>query len=198
MNSRLLFCKEFLKHPRQIGALLPSSHFLERRIIDAAGIYSAKTIIELGPGTGGTTRAILNAAPSDARLLCIEVNPLLHDLVHGIKDERLIVHLGDGRRLQELLSLYRLGNPDVVVSGIPFSTMSNTSGFQIVAGIFSVLAPGGCFVAYQVSKRVAVLCRPFLGQEQMEMELFNIPPMRVFRWVKNDNSLSDRVGCVAA
>jgi len=188
MDGRLTFCKEFLKHPRQIGSIIPSSPFLERRIVDAARVHSAKTIVELGPGIGGTTRAILRAAPSNARLLCIEVNPHLHALVHCIDDDRLIVHLGDGRGLQEILSLYRLDSPDVVISGIPFSTMSSISGSQIVEEIFTVLAPGGCFVAYQVSKRVATLCRPLLGQEQMELELFNIPPMRVYRWEKNYNS----------
>jgi phosphatidylethanolamine/phosphatidyl-N-methylethanolamine N-methyltransferase len=184
MDGRLTFCKEFLRHPRQIGSLIPSSHFLERRIVDAARIHSAKTIVELGPGIGGTTRAILGAASSDARLLCIEVNAHLRALVHSIEDDRLIVHLGDGRGLQEILSLYRLGSPDVVISGIPFSTISSTSGSQILEEIFSVLAPGGCFVAYQVSKRVATLCRPLFGQEHMELELFNIPPMRVYRWEK--------------
>ncbi|KAF0216013.1 MAG: phospholipid N-methyltransferase-like [Geobacteraceae bacterium] len=185
--GRLTFCKEFLKHPRQIGSIIPSSRFLERRIVDAARIHSAKTIVELGPGIGGTTRAILHAAPSNARLLCIEVNPYLHALVQRIEDDRLIAHLGDCRGLQEILSLYRLGSPDIVISGIPFSTMSIAAGSQILGEIFSVLAPGGVFVAYQVSKRVASLCWPLLGREQMELELFNIPPMRVYRWEKNFN-----------
>jgi hypothetical protein len=41
-------------------------------------------------------------------------------------------------------------------------------------------------VAYQVSKRVASLCRPFLGTGQMEVELLNIPPIRIYQWAKSD------------
>jgi hypothetical protein len=55
----------------------------------------------------------------------------------------------------------------------------------VVKAIFSLLAPNGRFVAYQVSKRVADLCRPILGAGQMEIEILNIPPVRVYQWEKN-------------
>jgi len=185
IDSRLALFQEFLKHPRQIGSVISSSHFLECRIVETAGIGSAKTIVELGPGMGGTTRAILRAMAQHSKLLSIEKNPYLHTLVSRIKDDRLIAHLGDAGGLKEILSNYGLYAPEVFISGIPFSTMSQGSGSQIVETISSVLAPGGRFVAYQVSKRVAFLCRPILGPGQMEVELFNIPPLRVYRWKKN-------------
>ena len=185
IDGRFTFFQEFLKHPLQVGSVIPSSRFLERRIIEAAEINSAKTIIELGPGSGGTTRAILRAMPQDAELLSIELNPHLYALVSRIKDDRLIAHLGNAHGLEEILSRYGISAPEVVISGIPFSTMSPTSGSEILESISSVLSPGGRFVAYQVSKCVASLCPPFLGPWQMNVELFNIPPMRVYRWEKN-------------
>ena len=81
--------------------------------------------------------------------------------------------------------MYGIGSLDVVISGIPFSTMSHSSGSQVLEAISSLLAPNGRFVAYQVSKRVSTLCRPFLGTGQMVVELVNIPPMRVYKWEKN-------------
>ena len=183
-NGRFAFFQEFLRHPRQIGSIIPSSRFLERRIVEAAGINSAKTIVELGPGTGGTTRAILHAMGPNARLLCIEINPRFHFLVSRIEDHRLIVHLGSAVGLAEILALYGLDFPDVLISGIPFSTMSHTTGSLIMEGISSVLVPGGRLVAYQVSSRVATVCKPFLGPGQMAVQLLNIPPMRIYRWRK--------------
>ena len=94
MNGQFVFFQEFLKHPLQIGSIIPSSSFLERRILEIAGICSAKTIVELGPGTGGMTKAILRAMPQHARLLSIEINPHFHALVSSIEDDRLIAHLG--------------------------------------------------------------------------------------------------------
>lgn len=185
INGRLALFQEFLKHPCQIGSVISSSRFLEFRIVESAGIGSAKTIVELGPGTGRTTRAILKAMTPRSKLLSIERNPHLHSLVNRIEDDRLITHLGNADDLMQILSIYGIDTPEVLISGIPFSTMSHASGSRIVETISSVLAPGGRFVAYQVSKRVAYLCRPILGPGKMEVELFNLPPHRVYRWEKN-------------
>lgn len=185
MDGRFAFFQEFLRHPLQVASIIPSSRFLERRVVATAGVHCARTIVELGPGTGGTTRAILHAMGQKARLLSIEINQHLHTLVCRIQDDRLIAHLGNAQELSQIISMYRLGSPEVVISGIPFSTLSHTSGSQILKAISSTLSPGGCFVAYQVSKRVASVCRPFLGKGQVEIHFLNIPPLRVYRWEKN-------------
>lgn len=185
INGRFAFFQEFLKHPLQIGSIIPSSRFLERRILEAAAIVSAKTIVELGSGTGGTTRAILRAMPQHAKLLSIEINPHFHTLVSSIEDDQLIAHLGNACELKEIISMYGLCAPEAIISGIPFSTMNHSKGSQVIEAISSLLAPNGRFVAYQVSKRVVSLCRPFLGSEQIMVELLNIPPTRIYTWEKN-------------
>ncbi len=185
LDGRFAFFQEFLKHPRQIGSIIPSSRFLEQRILDAAGIAEVKTVVELGSGTGGTTRAILRAMPQNAKLLSIEINPHFHTLVSRIQDNRLIAHLGDACRLKEIISQHGLGAPEALISGIPFSTMKQSEASQVIEAISSLLASNGRFVAYQVSNRVETLCRPLLGSGRMTVELLNIPPMRVYKWDKN-------------
>jgi phosphatidylethanolamine/phosphatidyl-N-methylethanolamine N-methyltransferase len=180
------FFWEFLKHPLQIGSVIPSSRFLEQRLVKTAGIASARTIVELGAGTGGTTRAILRAMPLDARLLSIEINAHFYRLLKGIEDQRLIAHFGNACDLRELLSSCGLGAADAIISGIPFSTMSRSVGAEILATIASALSPKGRFVAYQVRDRIASLCEPSLGTPQVELELLNVPPIRVFAWEKPD------------
>jgi phospholipid N-methyltransferase len=185
VNGRLVFLQEFLRHPFQIGSIIPSSRFLERRIVEAARVASANVVVELGPGTGGTTRALLRTMPQHATLLSIEINPHFHALVSKIEDRRLIAHLGSAGDLAQILSTYDLGAPEAIVSGIPFSTMSRDAGSQILEAVSSSLADNGYFVAYQVSNRVATLSEPYLGRGQTETELRNIPPMRVYQWDKN-------------
>ncbi len=184
MNGRLCFFREFLKHPLEIGSIIPSSRFLERRIVEASGVASARVIIELGPGIGGVTRAILRTMPQRARLLSIEINPNFHGLVSKIEDDRLTTHLGSASGLREIIAQYDLDPPDAIISGIPFSTMDRDTGTQIVAAVSSVLPPNGRFVAYQVKDQVAELCQPFLGPWRTSIELRNIPPMRIFQWEK--------------
>lgn len=183
-DERLKFLQGFLKRPQQVGSVIPSSRYLERRVLERAGVERARTVVELGPGTGGTTRAILRALPREGRLLCVELNP---DFVRVLKtnpDPRLLVHEGGAQDLAEILASYDLPAPETVISGIPFSTMSTALGLSIVETVRGVLAPGGCFVAYQVRGRVGELGREVFGPARIRLELRNLPPMRVYRWEK--------------
>jgi len=184
VDGQMLFARQFLRNPMQVASLVPSSRFLMRRIVTAAAVDRAALVVELGPGTGGTTRAILEALPPRGKLLAIEVNPDLHHAVSTIPDDRLIAHQGDACDLPEILSGYGLGNADAVVSGIPFSTIGRAVGQRIAAAIADALAADGRFVAYQASGRVAELCRPHFGAPRVHTELLNLPPMRVFRWAR--------------
>lgn len=184
-NGHLLFAQQFLRHPLQIGSIIPSSPFLERRVIAAADLAGADVVVELGAGTGGMTQAMLRALPPGARLLSIEINPRFHAQVSRIDDDRLIAHLGSAADIRRIAADHGLAAPDAVVSGIPFSTMSEAIGARIIAEVAAVLADTGRFVAYQFSPRVAALTRPVLGRPEVDMELVNFPPMRVFRWAKS-------------
>lgn len=187
VQDRAIFFREFLRHPRQIGSVVPSSRFLEKRVVLAGNIGSARSVVELGPGTGGITRAILAALPAKASLLSLDINPLFCDRIRRIQDGRLAVHCGAALELEQALAGRGLAHPDVVVSGIPFSTMGPESGTDLLDLIARLLPPGGRFVAYQVRDSVAGLTNPRLGEAQISLELLCIPPQRVFRWEKNSN-----------
>jgi phosphatidylethanolamine/phosphatidyl-N-methylethanolamine N-methyltransferase len=192
MKDRLVFLRGFLKHPRQVGSVIPSSRFLERRIAQLAAVSTAATVVELGPGTGGTTRALLRAMRPDAKLLAIEINTEFHPFLKRIDDTRLTVHAGGAEQLREALARYGLPAPDAVISGIPFSTMSPKLARHIMESLSEALAPGGRFVAYQVRDRVGHLGRPYFGPARVEVELLNIPPVRVFQWQKNGTPVISR------
>ena len=178
-----------MKRPRQVGSIIPSSRFLERRIVRCAELRHASTVVELGPGTGGTTRALLRAMGPDARLLVIEINRRFAQLIRNtIHDPRLFVYHGNASRLGEILAEHELGAPEVVLSGIPFSTMPDAAGVEILQTVHDSLAPRGRFVAYQVRDRVETLGRKVFGHARIQTELLNVPPMRVFCWDKRDGA----------
>lgn len=180
----LAFIKGFLKNPAGVSSVMPSSRFLERRVIDRAGVANAQLVVELGSGTGGTTRALLAAMRPDAKLLSIEIEPDFHAFVREIDDERLIAHLGSAADLPALLAHYRLGAPDAVVSGIPFSTIGPQIGSAIAQAIHAALPRGGRFVAYQFRDHVAQVSSPYLGPARRETVYLCVPPLRVFSWSK--------------
>jgi phosphatidylethanolamine/phosphatidyl-N-methylethanolamine N-methyltransferase len=183
-DPRLTFFREFLRHPGEIASIVPSSRFLERRLVDVAAVATAHLAVELGPGTGGTTAAVLRALPADARLLAIEINARFANLLRSTPDPRLLVHLGSAVEISDVLAQRGLPAPDIVLSGIPFSTTPAAIGRRILLGAWRALAPGGRLVAYQFRGAVGVLGRDVLGVPGVAIEWLNVPPMRVFCWRK--------------
>jgi phospholipid N-methyltransferase len=123
--------------------------------------------------------------PPTGRLLAVELDPeFLQHLCRWLADPRLIPQLGSAARLADFVAAHHLPAPDAIVSGIPFSTMAPAVSDRIAAAVAQVLRPGGRFVAYQVRGHVATFVSPYLGPPATQWEVVNVPPMRVFTWVK--------------
>lgn len=179
------FMRGFVRNPAQVGSVIPSSRRLEQRLVRNGRIAEARSAVELGPGIGGTTAALLHALPPSGRLLAIELDAHFHaHLARKLHDPRLALALDSAERVAELLSAHEMPPPDAIVSGIPFSTMPPEVSDRIARAIAEVLRPGGRFVAYQVREHVAGFLTPYLGEPVKEWELVNVPPVRVFTWVK--------------
>ncbi|PXX89595.1 methyltransferase type 12 [Marinobacter vulgaris] len=186
-TSPAAFLRGFLREPRQVGSIIPSSRFLEQRIVEASELSAASRVVELGPGTGGTTRTFLRHLTQDAKLLSIELSPYFHELLGEIADPRFTNHLGSAEDLAEILALHDMGQPDVVISGIPFSKMPEAVATRVAQAVKDNLAEGGRFIAYQFRRDVATITGPIMGAPaSCALELRNIPPMRVYSWFKLD------------
>lgn len=185
-DHHLAFLRGFFSRPKEVGSIIPSSRFMEKRIVNTAGLKTAKLAIELGPGTGGTTKAFLREMAPDAKLLAIEINSdFVRLLNRTIDDPRLIVHEGSATEIPSALAKYGLASPEVILSGIPFSTMDRELGLSILQSVHATLPEGGRFVAYQFRDRVEDLGNGVFGRAKVQTELLNVPPMRVYRWDKN-------------
>ena len=180
------FLRGFLRNPAQVGSVVPSSPWLEQRLVRNARIAEAQSVVELGPGTGGTTAALLRDLPATGRLLAVELDPAFHGHVAAtVHDPRLALQLGSAEDLAEFLAEHGMAAPDAIVSGIPFSTMPAEVSRRVAHAIAEVLRPGGRFVAYQVRAHVEGFVTPELGEPlHRQWEMLNVPPVRVFTWQK--------------
>ena len=183
-NGNWTFFKAFLKSPRVVGSVIPSSTSLEQRVVAAADVATARLVVELGAGMGGITRALLAAMEAEAKLLAIERTPEFAENLRRIDDDRLEVVHGCASSVVKEMNSRGLPLADAVVSGIPFSTIPEGLSREIISAIQEALAPGGRFVAYQISSRVADYAQPLLGVPSVAHELRNVPPLRVFTWHK--------------
>ncbi|WP_372971794.1 class I SAM-dependent methyltransferase, partial [Marinobacter sp.] len=154
-TSPAAFLLGFLREPGQVGSVIPSSRFLEQRIVGASNLSAARRVVELGPGTGGTTRTFLRHLAPDAQLLSIELSPHFHELLDEITDPRFTNHLGSAEDLAEILAFHDMGQPDVVISGIPFSKMPEAVASRVSQAVNDNLAENGRFIAYQFRRDVA-------------------------------------------
>lgn len=185
LRDSFQFLRGFVRNPAQVGSVIPSSRQLEQRLVRSARINDARMVVELGPGTGGTTSAFLRAMASNAQLLAIELDTEFHQRLHAsIPDPRFNLELGSAERLAEFLSARWLPAPDAIVSGIPFSTMAPEISDRVASSVARALRPGGRFVAYQVRAHVSDFVSPYLGLPEKRWEILNVPPVRVFTWVK--------------
>lgn len=185
IKEALFFVKNAFLKPKQVGYLFPSTQALIKTIANKAELDKAKYIIELGPGTGGTTKGILAKMQADAKLAAVDINKDFIDyLAKEITDDRLsLVHDG-AQNLKEIINNHGWNFADVVISGIPFSTLPKSVANQIMQSIYDNIKPGGLFVAYQLRDKVGQLATPLFGEPKVYWEYKNFPPMRIFVWQK--------------
>ncbi len=181
-----VFFKNAMANPKQVAYVLPSSPWLVKQVARVADLAHAKRIIELGPGTGGTTRAILNEMSDDARLVSVEINnKFIAHMQKTIQDDRLVITDQGAQNLPVILKTQGWNAADVIISGIPFTTLPKGLDQEIIKGIYDALKPGGRFLAYQLRDHVSKLAKPLFGPYTFKkVEYKNLPPMRIYIWSK--------------
>ena len=125
MDDKLLFFSAFLKYPKEIGSVVPSSKFLIKEVLKNIDFKNARYIAEYGPGTGCITSEILKRARKGAKILCFETNKRFYTyLKNKIKDERFIIINDSSENIMDYVKKYNIPKIDYVVSGLPFSSLS--------------------------------------------------------------------------
>ncbi|MGR4069136.1 methyltransferase domain-containing protein [Halomonas sp. LR3S48] len=176
-----LFARNFFKHPRMLGSIIPSSSFLIRRLLEPVDWERARVIVEYGPGVGTITQEILNRLHPDATLVVIETNEDFVDYLNRtLSDPRLKVIAGSAETIEAELERLHLPAADYVVAGLPFSTMPAEIRERILKGSHEALGPEGAMLIYQFSPKVSSDLRQTFSRVVSTFEPINIPPARVY------------------
>ncbi|KLU05254.1 Ribosomal RNA adenine dimethylase domain protein [Rhodopirellula islandica] len=184
MKRAYYVLKAWSQAPLDVATLCPSSPSLTRKLANRDCVKNARNVIELGPGAGGTTQTLLEFMRPDARLMVVEKSTVFSKPLQAIHDPRLEVVMGDACALTDLVMKHEFGLADVVVSGIPFSSMPPTIAKTIAQSIHQVLRPGGVFIAYQIRDHVNEFARPLFGPAETEAVPMNLPPLTLYTWTK--------------
>ena len=177
----ILFARNFFKHPRMLGSIIPSSRFLVHDLMRQVDWSRAKVLVEFGPGVGNITTEVLRRMSPDARLVVFETNDdFVSFLRDAIPDPRLTVVHGSAADIGRVLGELGLESADYVISGIPFSTMPPEVGEAIVRATREALRPGGRFLVYQFSREVLRFLRREFQEIREAFEPLNILPARLY------------------
>ena len=178
VTDRLRFLRSFLAHPRQVGAVLPTSRRAVRDMLDLADLEHARLVVELGAGTGVHTAALLERLGPHAELIAFEIDPGLADgLQRRLPDPRLRVVAGSAEDVSEVLAGRR---PQVVVSALPFTSLPAGTGRLILERTRGVLAAGGVLLVLQYSPLLAAELSRLFGSVTRRVSLLNVPPAFLF------------------
>ncbi len=180
-RSAMLFARNFFRHPRMLGSIVPSSRFLIRQLLKPVDWSQAKVIVEYGPGVGVITSEVLRRMGPEAMLIAIETNPeFVAYLRSSIPDERLHVVEGSAEAVDEILQRFGQSSASYVISGIPFSTIPAKVRERILLKTCEVLKPGGSFLVYQFSTRVLQDLRRIFRYVRRQFEPLNVLPAHLF------------------
>lgn len=181
VDEEVRFIKGLIDGPKAVGAIAPTSSITARRMASIIDPTLGGPILELGPGTGVITRAILERGVEPSRLTSIEYSRDFY--------ERLVVDFpgvnfihGDAFRIHDALSGQDGVRFDAIVSGVPLLNVPTPQRVKYIEELLDLVRPGGAIV--QISYGPLSPVPPGKGNysvEPLDWIVRNLPPARL--WV---------------
>jgi phosphatidylethanolamine/phosphatidyl-N-methylethanolamine N-methyltransferase len=181
LDDEVKFIRSWIEKPISTGAVMPSSRVLARAMARYVDPQSTGPVIELGPGTGPVTQALVRQGIDPARLILVEFNPDFCRLLRTRYPAATVVQ-GDAYRLRRLLESYVEGPAAAVVSGLPLVTKPLRTRVRLISDAMTLLADGAPFVQFTYAM-LPPIPKELSGvrAEASELIWMNLPPARV--WV---------------
>jgi phosphatidylethanolamine/phosphatidyl-N-methylethanolamine N-methyltransferase len=181
LDDEMQFIRSWIEKPLSTGAVMPSSRVLARAMARYVDPQSSGPVIELGPGTGPVTEALVQHGVDPARLILVEFNPDFCRLLRTRYPAATVVQ-GDAYRLRRLLETYVREPAAAVVSGLPLVTKPLRTRLRLISDAMSLLAEGAPFVQFTYAM-LPPIPKELSGirAEASDLIWMNLPPARV--WV---------------
>ena len=142
LRRGLVFLERFLRNPREVGALFPSTRHLGLQMVDGLQLQQGNLVLEYGPGTGALTDVIRERLLADARYLGIEREASFCTIL-GQRMGDLAFEHGRVEDVESILRRRDLPAPAAILSGLPLILLPTMH--EIVTTAARILRPGGTF-----------------------------------------------------
>jgi phosphatidylethanolamine/phosphatidyl-N-methylethanolamine N-methyltransferase len=181
LDDEVRFLRSWIEKPLHMGAVMPSGRLLARTMAQYVDTNSEGPVVELGPGTGAITSALIERGVDQSRLVLVEYNPGFCALLRDRYPHAKVVQ-GDAYALRDSLRKVLNAPASAVVSGLPLVTKPMLTRLKLIRDAFAALAPGAPFVQFTYSVAPPIpKSLPGVSTEASERIWMNLPPARV--WV---------------
>lgn len=157
MTSPWLFFKEFLKHPSEVAAVLPTSRSLANAMVESGleivgSRFTPLKVLEIGAGTGAVTQRLVRALSPKDELVVVETNTaFFHKLqenvsqlkkLHGTSCPKIkTIHGNFPEILENSNSKYHW-----VITSVPFNAFSREKAFYLFNQMYNLVGDRGVLV----------------------------------------------------
>ncbi|AGX42629.1 class I SAM-dependent methyltransferase [Clostridium saccharobutylicum] len=175
------FIKQYIKNPKTVGAIAPSSEKLAYKMVEDINFFNASCIVEYGPGTGIFTEKILNKKKDETIFIAIEYNPDFYKILKDkFKGETNFILINDSaENLKEYLTKYNIDKVDYIVSGLPFASLPDAMSKKILSITKEILKDKGEFITFQYTLFKMKLFKMYFNKIKRKKVLLNLPPTYV-------------------
>ena len=182
-GDELRFFKGWMKNPKNVGSVIPTSDHMAKRMASVIGVHSNLPVLELGPGTGVITRAILQRGVKPDQLYCVEYSAeFAKKLRHDFENVNIVE--GNAFDLETTLGEARTLTFDCVVSALPLLSFPKAMRVQLISDLLSRIPDGRPIVQFSYGPLSPVPPMPGVTVRHLEMVFRNIPPAQIWTYKK--------------
>jgi len=183
------FFRAWIDGPMVMGAIAPSGNALANVVAKQVDPSSLGPIIELGPGTGSMTDALIKRGIDPKRLILIEFNKTFCGLLKDRFKDATVLH-GDAYQMGHALKNLSINPAAAVVSGLPLYSRPQEERIRLVREAFRYMAPGAPFIQFTYAATSPIpLDTHDIVAEGLPLVWLNLPPARVWIYRKKSNRL---------
>jgi phosphatidylethanolamine/phosphatidyl-N-methylethanolamine N-methyltransferase len=182
IEDEFRFIKGWVANRKTIGAVSPSSRALARLMVEHADPDPSGYTLELGPGTGVFTQALIEAGIPAGRIIAVEHNDEFCRLLSK-RFPALNIVQGDAFDLDKTLAAHNGIRFSAALSGLPLLSFPKPLRLKCVEGVLDRLAPGKGLI--QFSYGLIGPLQPIPGKiiaTSSKWVLMNLPPARVWTY----------------
>ena len=177
------FLKQYLRTPRSIGAVAPSSKYLAEKMVSDIDFEAAGCIVEYGPGTGVFTDELLKKIKPKTKLLLLEANK---DFCANLRKKYAaynnvaVIH-GSAEHVDSYLKKFGIDKVDYIISGLPFTSLPKKVSEKILRKTRNLLGTDGLFITFQYTLLKKDFIAKYFNNIEHVRVLRNLPPAYVLK-----------------